>query len=155
MAGRAFEGAVIAGGWVAVIIIIGAGFGIKIIAGPSGRPSVEVLRIMGIGVTATFVVASWGFVLLSLQQYRQLVVANVSALALAVALSLILIPDLHASGGAITTAVLELWLAGSYIVLLSRTGSCPRRASCCRSRSRWPSGSASERCSSACTRWSG
>ena len=125
VSGRVFEGAVIAGGWIAIIIIVGAGFGIQIIAGDAGKPSVPVLRIMGIGVTATFVVASWGFVLLSLRRYRSLVIANVSALALALALSLILIPELHAKGGAITTAVLELWLAISYVVLLRRDGIVP------------------------------
>jgi O-antigen/teichoic acid export membrane protein len=122
VARRVFEGAVIAGGWVAVIIVIGAEFGIDIVAGSKGHPSIGVLRIMGIGVTATFVVSSWGFVLLSLRQYRQLVIANVSALVLALALSLALIPTLHARGGAITTAALELALAGSYMVLLARRG---------------------------------
>jgi O-antigen/teichoic acid export membrane protein len=120
VAGRVFEGAVIAGGWIAVIIIIGAGFGIEIIAGAEGSAAVGVLRIMGIGVTATFVVASWGFVLMALRQYRQLVIANVGALVLAIVLSVVLIPELHARGGAITTAVLELSLAGSYIALLAR-----------------------------------
>ena len=125
VAGRVFEGAAIAGGWVAVVIIVGARFGIEIIAGPKGYPSIGVLRIMGIGVTATFVVASWSFVLLSLREYRQLVLANVGAFALAITLSLILIPALHARGGAITTAALELTLAGSYIALLSRRGIVP------------------------------
>jgi len=125
VAGRVFEGAVIAGGWVAVVIIVGARFGIDIIAGAQGQPSIGVLRIMGIGVTATFVVSSWGFVLLSLREYRQLVLANVGALALAITLSLILIPALHARGGAITTAALELTLAGSYMVLLARRGIVP------------------------------
>ena len=125
VSGRVFEGAVIAGGWIAIIIIVGAGFGIQIVAGNAGKPSVPVLRIMGIGVTATFVVASWGFVLLSLRRYRQLVIANVSALALALTLSVILIPELHAKGGAITTAVLELFLAISYVVMLIRDGIVP------------------------------
>lgn len=122
VAGRVFEGAVVAGGWVAVILIVGAGFGIDIVAGAKGHPSIAVLRIMGIGVTATFVVSSWGFVLLSMRQYRQLVIANLSALVLAIALSEFLIPALHARGGAITTAVLELVLAGSYMAFLSRHG---------------------------------
>jgi O-antigen/teichoic acid export membrane protein len=119
---RVFEGAVIAGGWVAVVLIVGANFGIGIVAGAKGHPSIDVLRIMGIGVTATFVVSSWGFVLLSMRQYRQLVAANVGALVLAIALSLVLIPALHARGGAITTAALELVLAGSYMILLGRRG---------------------------------
>jgi O-antigen/teichoic acid export membrane protein len=125
VAGRTFEGATIAGGLVALVIIIGAEFGIRFIAGPKGQPAIVVLRTMGIGVTATFVVASCGFVLLSLRQYRQLVIANLSALALAIALSLVLIPALHARGGAITTAVLELTLAGSYMVVLARQGIVP------------------------------
>jgi len=125
VAGRVFEGAVIAGGWVAIIILIGAGFGIEVIAGAKGHPSVAVLRIMGIGVTATFLVSSWGFVLLSLRLYRQLVLANLGALALAIVLSVILIPDLHARGGAITTAALELTLAACYMALLYRRGVIP------------------------------
>jgi len=126
IAGRVFEGALIAGGWVAIIIVVGASFGIEVIAGTKGQPSVDVLRIMGVGVTATFLVSSWGFVLLSLRLYRQLVIANLGALAFAVALSLVLIPTLHARGGAITTAALELGLASVYIALLSRRGIVPK-----------------------------
>lgn len=125
IAGRVFEGAVIAGGWVAIIIVVGAHFGIEVIAGAKGQPSVGVLRIMGIGVTATFLVSSWGFVLLALRLYRHLVIANLGALLLALALSAILIPTLHARGGAITTAALELTLAASYIALLARRGIVP------------------------------
>ncbi len=125
VAGRVFEGAVIAGGWIAVIIVLGARFGIDIIAGAQGHPSIVVLRIMAIGVTATFVVSSWGFVLLSMRQYRQLIAANAGALLLAIVLSVILIPALHARGGAITTAVLELSLGGAYIALLARRGILP------------------------------
>lgn len=122
VARRVFEGAVIAGGWVAIVLVIGAGFGIQIIAGAKGQPSVSVLRIMGIGVTATYVVASWGFVLVALRAYRALVIANVGALALAVVLSVVLIPALHANGGAITTAIVELSLASAYTVLVYRHG---------------------------------
>jgi O-antigen/teichoic acid export membrane protein len=118
VAGRVFEGAAIAGGWMALMIVLGASFGIDVIAGAKGHPSIAVLRIMGIGVTATYLVASWGFVLLSLRMFRQLAIA--SALLLAALLSAILIPALHARGGAITTVAVEFWLAGSYIVFLSR-----------------------------------
>jgi O-antigen/teichoic acid export membrane protein len=120
VAGRVFEGAAIAGGWMALIIVLGASFGIDVIAGAKGHPSIGVLRIMGIGVTATYLVASWGFVLLSLRMFRQLAIANASALLLAALLSAILIPALHARGGAITTVAVEFWLAGSYIVFLFR-----------------------------------
>jgi O-antigen/teichoic acid export membrane protein len=122
VAGRVFEGGVIAGGWFAIVIVLGAGFAIGVIAGAEGQPAIGVLRIMGIGVTATFLVSSWGFVLLSLRMHRALVLANAFALTLAIALSLILIPSLHARGAAITTAALELSLAGSYVAILFRRG---------------------------------
>ncbi len=122
VAGRVFEGGVIAGGWFAIVIVLGAGFAIDVVAGAEGQPAIGVLRIMGIGVTATFLVSSWGFVLLSLRMHRALVLANASALALALALSVILIPILHARGAAITTAALELGLAGAYVAILFRRG---------------------------------
>jgi O-antigen/teichoic acid export membrane protein len=125
IAGRAFEGAVIAGGWFAIIIVIGASFGIEVIAGPSGSPATVVLQIMGIGVTATFLVSSWGFVLLALRMHRPLVIANACVMALAVVLSVTLIPAFHARGGAATTAALELTLAGAYIAILARRGIVP------------------------------
>jgi len=128
VAGRVFEGALIAGAWVALIVVVGAEFGIHVIAGTKGNPSIPVLRIMAIGVPATYLVSSWGYVLLSLRKYVQLVAANASALLLAMLLSALLIPALHARGGAITTVVLELWLAGAYIVFLSRQAIVPPRA---------------------------
>src|SRR5208282_4519375 len=99
VAGRVFEGALIAGAWVALVIVVGAAFGIHLIAGTKGNPSISVLRIMAIGVPATYVVSSWGYVLLSLRKYLQLVIANASALLLAILLSALLIPALHARGG--------------------------------------------------------
>ncbi len=120
VAARVFEGAVIAGGWLAIVIVIGASFGIEVVTGTKHNPAIAVLRIMGIGVTATFLVASWGYVLLSLRLYRALLVANAGALVLALTLSLVLIPAFHARGGAATTAVLELSLASAYVVLLWR-----------------------------------
>lgn len=125
VARRVFEGALIAGGWVAVVIIIGASVGIDVIAGTKGHPSIRVLRILGIGVTATYLVASWGFVLLSLRMYRELLIANAGVLALAVVLSVALIPTLHARGGAITTVALECSLAACYVAFLVRRGITP------------------------------
>lgn len=125
VSGRVFEGAVIAGGLIALGLIVGASFGIRFIAGAKGVGAIPVLRIMALGVTATFIVASWGFVLLSLKRYRALVVANAVALVFALALSGILIPLFDAQGGAATTAALEISLALAYIVLLRREGISP------------------------------
>ncbi|HLI31911.1 MAG TPA: oligosaccharide flippase family protein [Solirubrobacteraceae bacterium] len=125
IAARAFEGAVIAGGWFAIIVVLGAKFAIEVIAGAKGAPAASVLQIMGIGVTATFLVSALGFALLAQRMHRALLIANAAVLALALTLSLTLIPALHARGGAATTAALELSLASAYVVILWRQGVAP------------------------------
>jgi O-antigen/teichoic acid export membrane protein len=119
---RSTDGALLVGGSFAVIIIIGAGFGMKIVGGDEFNASVPVLRILGLGVTATFLVAVWGFVLLSQQRYRELIAANGVALLLAIVLSVTLIPEFGAKGGGATTAALEITLATIYGALLARRG---------------------------------
>ncbi len=120
VAGRVFEGALLAGGLISLAIIVGAPFAIDVIAGDDGRPAVGVLRILGVGVSATFLVACLGFVLLSLRRYRELMLVNGLALALALTLSAVLIPAEGATGGAWTTAALELTLALTFAVVLGR-----------------------------------
>jgi O-antigen/teichoic acid export membrane protein len=121
---RVFEGSAIAGGLVAIAVVIGARFAIDVVAtsGPSGRPSIPVLRIMGAGTTATFLVASLGFVLLAERRHRELVIVNTAAFLFAVVLSVTLIPALGAKGGAITATVLPLALAATYSALVVRSG---------------------------------
>ena len=120
VAGRVFEGALLAGGLFSLAIVVGAEFGIDVIAGREGAPAVEVLRVLGIGISATFLVACLGFVLLSLRRYRDLMWANGLALLLALALSAVLIPSAGAVGGAWTTAALEVTLAVTYAAILGR-----------------------------------
>ena len=117
---RTTEGALLVGGAFAVVIVIGAGFGMKVVGGSAFEQSAPVLRILGLGVMATFLVAAWGFVLLSQRRYRELIAANAAALVLAVVLSVILIPAFGAQGGGATTAALEVTLATMYGVLLAR-----------------------------------
>ena len=117
---RTTDGAVLVGGAFAVLIITGAGFGMKVVGGSAFADSAPVLRILGLGVMATFLVAAWGFVLLSQRRYRELIAANAAALVLAIVLSVILIPAFGAQGGGATTAALELTLATIYGVLLAR-----------------------------------
>jgi O-antigen/teichoic acid export membrane protein len=118
--GRTTETALIIGGLVVIVILLGASFGIKIVGGDEFAPSASALRILSAGVWATYLVATWSFALLALQRYRDMVIANGVSLLLAVALSVILIPAAGADGGAITTAVLELFLAAANGFLLFR-----------------------------------
>ena len=118
--GRMTEAATIAGGWFALSIILGAEFAIDVVGGAEAADSIPVLRILGIGVMATYLVAGWGVVMLSRRRYRPLMLANLTALVLAVVLSLVLIPRFGAQGAAVVTATLEVTLAAIYGVLLAR-----------------------------------
>jgi O-antigen/teichoic acid export membrane protein len=118
--GRVTETALIAGGLFAVSIALGARFAIDVVAGADARDSVPVLQIMSVSVMGTFLVAAWGFVLLSRQRYRALVLANAAAFALAVVGSLLLVPAFGAQGSAAVTAMLELTLAALYGFALFR-----------------------------------
>jgi O-antigen/teichoic acid export membrane protein len=118
--GRMLETALIVGVWFALVTFATAPFAIEVVGGDEFDPSVSVLRLLAIGMPATFIVATLGFAMLSTRLHRQLIVANGIALGMAVVLSLILIPDHGADGAAITTASLELVLATSYGVLLIR-----------------------------------
>lgn len=120
---RTTEASLAAGAIVLVGFVLGAQVAIDVIGGSEAADAVTSLRILGVGAMATFLVAAWGFVLLSLERYRDLVVINATALVSAIALSAILIPALGAEGGAITTVALELGLATAYGFALTRARS--------------------------------
>ena len=120
--GRLSEVGLLVGGTLSVGFVIGAPFIIEVVGGHRFSGSVEVLRILGAGIPATFLVATWSYALLSLQAYRPLVIANSIAVLVAVALCVTLIPALGARGSAIVTASLEIILSGVYAVILRRLG---------------------------------
>jgi O-antigen/teichoic acid export membrane protein len=117
---RLFDGGLVVGGFFSLCVIVGAPFAVKVIGGAKFDPSIEALQIMGAGIIATFLVAIWSFALLTLRLYRELILVNGGVVALAVALSVLLIPSHQASGAAVVTASLEVVLAGAYILVLAR-----------------------------------
>jgi O-antigen/teichoic acid export membrane protein len=123
IAARMFEGSAIIGGWLILILVIGASFGITLVGG--AHASVVVLRIMGVGAGATFLVSSSSFVLLAQRRHRVLVVSNLIVFILAIGLSATLIPAFGAKGGALCSATLEFVLLGAYTFALWRIGISP------------------------------
>ena len=77
--------------------------------------------------------ATLGFVLLSLRRHRELLLANLVALALAVGLTLGLSPVYGAQGAAVATVAAEFGLASMYALFLfgAIPSSASPRASCC------------------------
>lgn len=116
---RLFDVAILAGAFVAVTAVTGAAFAIRVVAGDTPGDSVRCLQILGVSLFATFLVATWGFSLLTLRVYRALVIANAGALVLAAAASAALIPPYGATGGAVAATVTEAALALAYGLILA------------------------------------
>jgi O-antigen/teichoic acid export membrane protein len=117
---RLSDVALIVGAWVAVVVLVGAGFIVELLAGSSFGPSVDVLRVLTVCFVAKFVIASWAFALLSLEEYRGVLAANIAATAVAIALTFLAVPPLGAMGGALATIVADITLVAAYGWVLVR-----------------------------------
>jgi O-antigen/teichoic acid export membrane protein len=115
---RMFETATLVGVGLALAIGLGAQFAIDVIAGPGFDESVPVLRLLGVALVTSFLVATFSFALLSLKAYRALLICNALAAAVVAAGTIALEPPLGAEGAAIATVVGEAVLAGAYVVAL-------------------------------------
>ncbi len=116
--GRIFELALLAGTWLVLCVEVGAGFAIHVIAGHD--PSIVVLRIQGPALIGSFAAVACGYPLLMRRRYREVLYANLLALAVSALLTLILAPSLGARGAALAALVGESGLAVSQAVLLRR-----------------------------------
>jgi O-antigen/teichoic acid export membrane protein len=103
-----------------MVIAIAAPVAVDLIGGDDFADAVGPLQVLGVAIVGTFFIALWGQALLSLREHRVLLVANASALAVALVLTLLLAPAHGALGGAIATTATELWLAVVYLVVLAR-----------------------------------
>ncbi len=117
---RTFEAAALAGVGIALGIALGAQFAIDVVAGPGFEDSVPVLRLQGIALVTSFLVATWSFGLLSLQRYRELLIANALAAVVAAGATFGLEPSLGAEGAAIATVLGEAVLCVAYVIALTR-----------------------------------
>ena len=106
--GRVFEVSLIAGAWVAVSIAVGAPLAISVIGGAKFAPAVPVLAIQGIALGAMFVSLVWANAMLSLGEFRQILVISLSMLLLNALLVAALVPLDGARGAAVATAVAEI-----------------------------------------------
>jgi O-antigen/teichoic acid export membrane protein len=115
---RLFEASTIVGAGIALCIALGAKFAIDVVAGPGFGASVPVLRLLGLALVTSFLVATWSFALLSLRAHRALLICNAIAAAATIGGVLLFEPLLHARGAAIGTVAGEATLALAYLVAL-------------------------------------
>jgi O-antigen/teichoic acid export membrane protein len=117
---RLFDVSLIAGAWIALVIGVGAEFAIEVVGGSRFGPSADVLRVLGFAMLGTFLVATWGYALLSLRRHVALLCANALALVVGVVSTLLLVPAHGALGAGIATTATELTLAVTYLTILVR-----------------------------------
>ena len=79
---RTLRVSVAAGVGVALGLFFGAPIAIDVLGGPGFEPAIEVLRIQGVAVGATFVSAFWGYAMLSLRLHREIMFVSIAALVL-------------------------------------------------------------------------
>jgi O-antigen/teichoic acid export membrane protein len=108
---RLFEICVILGAWSALVLTVGAKPVINLVAGADFAPAVPVLRIQGLALAATFLVALFGGTLWVVRAKRELVVGTVAGVAAAIALTAVLVPIAEAKGAAIAMTCAETLLA--------------------------------------------
>ncbi len=117
---RIFEVSLIMGVGATLALCCGAGFIMSVVAGPKFAGAAAVLRIQGLAMSASFVLAGWSFALISLKRYRVLLLANAAALVVSFAMTLSLAASHGARGAALATICGEATLAlGSLAALLS------------------------------------
>jgi len=117
---RLFEGTAVLGGAALVGCVLGAAPVIAVVAGPQFDGAADVLRIQGVALALTFVIATWGFTLLAMHRHRQMIAANLVALAVSATTVLILARSHGAQGAAFGTLLGELTLSTGYVIGLSR-----------------------------------
>lgn len=115
-----FAGTVLVGGAVAVACVVGADPIIALIAGPGFEPAAAVLRIQGVALLLTFVIAAWGFTLLAQHRHRAMVYANLAALVTSSVTVLLLAAGFGELGAALGTLLGEVVLAAAYLWALTR-----------------------------------
>jgi O-antigen/teichoic acid export membrane protein len=117
---RIFDVSLILGVGAALALLAGAQFVISVVAGPHYAGAVDVLRIQGLALIASFVVAGWGFALISVERYRSILLVNAAALIVSCVLTLILATTHGATGAAVATVFGEVTLAIGSLVALTR-----------------------------------
>jgi O-antigen/teichoic acid export membrane protein len=119
--GRLFQVGLIVGVWMSASTIVAAKLGIEVVAGRHFKSSVGVLEIQALAVVTSFVAAILGYALLSLRRYRQLLRANLLAVAVVTILAVVLVPSHGARGAAVAPTVAEACLGLAYAVSLARS----------------------------------
>jgi O-antigen/teichoic acid export membrane protein len=115
---RLWEMMLLLGVGAALCTALGAELAIDVVAGSDFEPSVEVLEVQALALLPSFLLAVWGFALLSLALYRALIVVNAVALGVSLGVALVLGERYGANGAAWATVFGETALAAGCALAL-------------------------------------
>ena len=113
------EVALLVGGAAAVATVAGAPLIIHIIAGSGFSDAVGAMRILGVALFWTFLLATGSFALLSLHRNRALLIANLLALGVGACVTLALAGPHGAQGAALGSLAAEVALSVAYAVAIA------------------------------------
>jgi O-antigen/teichoic acid export membrane protein len=116
---RIFQVSLILGVAAALGMLGGAHFVIEVVAGPKFDGATEVLQLQGIALVFSFVLAGWGYALLSLKLYKGVLLTNLAAFIVSCALTALLASSDGARGAAIATICGEGVLAAGSLLALA------------------------------------
>jgi O-antigen/teichoic acid export membrane protein len=117
---RLFDISVILGAWTALVLVVGAGPTIALLGGSEFDPAVPVLRIQGVAIAVTFLVAVFSGTLWVVRAKRALVLGHLVGVIAALVLTLVLVPKSEAQGAAVAMLCAEGLLAAWLGVALLR-----------------------------------
>lgn len=118
--GKLFDVSVLLGIGAALGLLTAAPAIIDVMGGPQYADAASALRIQSAAILCSFLLATWGFALLSLHLHRELLLANLVALAVSVTSVSVLASAHGADGAALGTVLGEMALAIGYILGLTR-----------------------------------
>jgi O-antigen/teichoic acid export membrane protein len=117
---RLFETSLVLGAGFALATVLGAPVAIDVVAGEGFETAKDVLRVQGLALLPSFLLATWGFALISLHLHRELLLANLVALVVSAALVAWLGSTSGAEGAAWATLAGEAVLCAGYLLVLAR-----------------------------------
>ncbi len=121
---RMFDACLILGVTISLMLVVGAPVLIRILAGPQYADAVPVLRIHGLALMFSCSAAVLGYALLAVRDFKGLMIANITALAVNLGTACALVPADGARGGALATLAGEVSLVAvaAYVLTRARGG---------------------------------
>ena len=118
--GRTLHVALVFGVGVSALTLVGAEFGIRVLAGPEFEDATPVLQVLAPTLAVGYAVAVWSLTLVALGRARRVLAVNVVGLATTIALALPLVPAYGATGAAIAVLAGQVLNFVAFAVSLGR-----------------------------------